>query len=449
MTRANRSSAGKAAVALAGSAVLFLAGCSSSSDASSNSSESPEESAAAEPVTLEMSWWGNDDRAKLFDQVVKAFEAKYPNITVTQTPVPDPDTLFNRLATDFAAGGDTAPDVFALGGAKPQEYGDAGALLDLAEVKDTVQLDKYPEFSLTNATVDDTVYGLPTGGNATAAFVNTDIFAKAGVEVPTDDWTWDDFVAAANKIGAAGLTTDTGAPIMGVDLRVQDILGTYAGQKTEYGFYDWDGKLSVKPAVIADWYKHEVALRDGKGLPDPSIVVQNWNISSDQQPYALGQAGITFGYSNLIGTYAKGGATKILLPPHDKGDKTGVALLPSAFWAINAKTAHPKEAALLVDWFLNEPEAAQLILDTRGVPFNPDTLAVVTPLLQGDSKAAAEYVQTTLDSGTVAPPQPNGGANANKYAQDGESDVLFDKASPDDAAKGFTEKLAADLNAAG
>ena len=449
MTRANRSSAGKAAVALAGSAMLFLAGCSSSSDASGDSSGSPEAAGSPKPVTLEMSWWGNDDRAKLFDQVIKAFEAKYPYITVTQTPVPDPDTLFNRLATDFAGGGDTAPDVFALGGAKPQEYGDAGALLDLSTVKDTVKLDKYPEFSLTNATVNDTVYGLPTGGNATAAFINTDIFAKAGVPVPSDDWTWDDFVADANKIGAAGLTSASGAPVMGVDLRIQDILGTYAGQKTEYGFYDWKGKLSVKPAVIADWYKKEVALRDGKGLPDPSLVVQNWNVASDQVPYSLGQAGITFGYSNLIGTYAKGGATKIIAPPHDKGDKTGVALLPSAFWSINAKTAHPKEAALLVDWFLNEPDAAKLILDTRGVPFNPDTLAVVAPLLTGDAKTAADYVQTTLDAGTVAPPQPNGGANANKYAQDSESDVLFNKAAPADAAKSFTDKLDADLNAAG
>ncbi len=430
--------------------MLLLAGCSSSTDAATPTGDaSGATDAAQEPVTLEMSWWGNDDRAALFDQVITDFEAKYPYITVTQTPVPDPDTLFNRLATDFAGGGDTAPDVFALGGSKPQEYGDAGALLDLSTVADTVKLDKYPEFSLTNATVDGTVYGLPTGGNATAAFINTDLFAKAGVDLPADDWTWDDFVEAANKIGSAGLTTDSGAPIMGVDLRVQDILGTYAGQKSEYGVYDWDGQLSVDPSVIADWLQIETSLRDGGGLPDPSVVVQNWNVSTDQQPYALGQAAITFGYSNLIGTYAAGGTTKIMLPPHDAGDSTGVALLPSAFWSINAHSEHPQEAALLVDWFLNQPDAAALILDSRGVPFNPDTLAVVTPLLEGDSKAAAEYVQTTLDSGTVAPPQPNGGANMNKYSQDAESDVLFDKASPDDAAKTWAQKLSADLTAAG
>ena len=452
MRRTARSFAGRAALALTASAALILTGCSSNSPApeatSGGAPAAPETTAPPEPVTLEMSWWGNEDRAKLFDQVIKAFQAKYPWITVTQTPVPDPDTLFNRLATDFAGGGSTAPDVFALGGAKPQEYGSGGALLDLSTVADAVQLAKYPDFSLTNATVDDTVYGLPTGGNATAAFVNTDIFQKAGLTVPDDTWTWADFVKDANAIGAAGLKDANGTPIMGVDLRIQDIIGTYAGQKSQYGVYDWDGKLAVEPSVIADWLKLEVQLRDGKGIPDPSVVVQNWNISTDQQPFALGQAGITFGYSNLIGTYGAGGNVKILLPPHDSGDTSGVALLPSAFWSINAATQHPQESALLVDWFLNQPEAAKLILDTRGVPFNPDTLAVVAPLLTGGSQAAAEYVQKTLDSGTVAPPQPNGGANMNKYSQDAESDVLFNKATADAAAQTWADKLSADLKAA-
>jgi multiple sugar transport system substrate-binding protein len=452
MRRTARSFAGRAVVVAAAAATLILAGCSNDGGTPEPSDEpsAPETTEAPEPVTIEMSWWGNDERAALFDEVIQLFQEEYPWITVTQSPVPDPDTLFNRLATDFGAGGSTAPDVFALGGAKPLEYGSLGALMDLSEVSEWLDTSKYPDFSLTNATVDGTLYGLPTGGNATAAFINTAIFEKAGVAVPTDDWTWDDLVEAANAIGSKGLTTDAGAPIMGIDLRVQDILGTYAGQKTEFGIYDWDGNLSVTPEVIADWLEIEVALRDGKGLPDPSVVVANWNISSGEQPFTLGQAGITFGYSNLVGTYGAEGANplQVLLPPHDSGDPTGVALLPSAFWSINAATEHPQEAALLVDWFLNQPAAAELIKDTRGVPFNPDTLAVVSPLLEGNAKVAADYVNKTLESGTVAPPQPNGGANLNLYSQDAESSVLFGQAQPLDAATTLLERLGADLDAA-
>jgi len=391
-----------------------------------------------------MSWWGDDGRAALFDEVITAFEAEYDYITVTQTPVGSPDDLFNRLATDFGSGGETAPDVFALGGAKPQEYGAAGALLDLGTVADIVHVEKYPEFSTTNAVVDGTLYGLPTGGNATAAFVNTDILAEAGLEAPDGGWTWDDLANIANTVGSKGLKNANGDPVYGLDLRVQDILGTYAGQVSELGMYDWDGKLAVTADQIAGWYEIEKGIADNGGLPDPTVITAGWALTPDQQLYTLGQAAVTFGYSNLVGTYAGGGTTIILTPPTDTST-TGVALLPSAFWSINATTKHPEEAALLVDWFLNDPTAAALIKDTRGVPFNPDTAAVVAPLLEGPSQEAAQYVQSVLDSGTVAPPQPNGGANMNQYAQNAESDVLFGKATPQEAAQTFVDKLSGDL----
>lgn len=444
MTRNARSLAAKAAVGSAVAAAMLIAGCSSPAPAPSPTDGG---TTAAEPVELEMSWWGDENRAALFAQVIDLFEAKYPNITVKESPVGSPDDLFNRLATDFGAGGSTAPDVFALGGAKPQEYGKAGALLDLGTVADVVQVDKYPDFSLTSAIVDDKVYGLPTGGNATAMFVNTDILEQAGVTAPTGDWTWDQFVEIANQVGSKGLKNDAGAAIYGVDLRVQDLIGTYAGQETEFGVYNWDGDVAVTPEVIASWYEMELKLRDGKGLPDPTVVTGGWALTPDQQLYTLGQAAITFGYSNLAGTYSAAGATSVMKPPSNTA-KTGVALLPSAFWSINATTEHPQEAALLVNWFLNEPAAAELIKDTRGVQFNAEIANLVAPTLEGASKVAAEYVTSVLDSGEVAPPQPNGGARMNEYTQTAESDVLFDRKSPAEAGAWWVETLSADVAAA-
>jgi len=431
------------AVAIA--AALAVAGCSSPTG--NTSPTTPTTTAPAQPVTLEISWWGDATRAALFDQVVQLFEAKYPNITVTQTPVGSPDDLFNRLTTDFGSGGTTAPDVFALGGAMPQQYGSAGQLLDLSTVKDIVQSDKYPQMSLTNGIVNNTLYALPTGGNATAMFVNTDILAKAGVTLPTGAWKWSDLISIANQVGKANLKTADGKPIYGIDLRIQDILGTYLGQVSDTGLYTPDGKIGVTASQVADWYNIEVQLRDGGGLPDPTIVTADWNLTPDQQLYTLGQAAITFGYSNLMSSYSAGGTTQVLPPPTDTNN-SGVALLPSAFWAINAKTAHPTEAAELMSWFLNEPSAAKLILDTRGVPFNPDIAAVVAQNVTGPAALADAYVGSVLSSGVVAPPQPNGGANMNQYSQDQESNVLFNKSTPDKAATDFLASLQKDLDAA-
>ncbi|MCW5953656.1 MAG: extracellular solute-binding protein, partial [Propionibacteriaceae bacterium] len=382
-----------AALATASAATLMVS-CSATPTApitSGSPAASPDATAGTDPVTLEMSWWGDENRAALFDEVISLFEAKYPNITVTRTPVGSPDDLFNRLATDFGAGGSTAPDVFALGGAKPQEYGAAGALLDLGTVADIVQSSKYPDFSLTNAIVDGTLYGLPTGGNATAMFVNTDILEKAGLAMPEGDWTWDQFKEIANAVGSKGLKNDQGQPVWGIDLRVQDIIGTYTGQETEFGMYDWDGNVAVSPEVLAQWYQLELDLMKGGGLPDADVLAAGWALTPDQQPFTLGQAAITFGYSNLASAYASAGNIALLKPPTNT-QKTGVALLPSAFWSINASTQHPTEAAMLVNWFLNEPEAAALIKDTRGVQFNKEIAETVAAGLEGPNKAAADYV---------------------------------------------------------
>ncbi|GAA1823183.1 ABC transporter substrate-binding protein [Nesterenkonia flava] len=172
-------------------------------------------------ITLEVAWWGNDERAALTQEVFDLFMEEHENITIQTTPTGDPEDLFNRLSTDFAAGG--GPDLFTLGGAMPQEYGGAGMLYPLEELSEYVDLSPYEDFTLTNATVDDVVYGLPTGGNAIGLLINETTFEEAGVELPGDDWDWDDLHEKATAISDHG-------DVVGLDLRIQDIISTYVSQ---------------------------------------------------------------------------------------------------------------------------------------------------------------------------------------------------------------------------
>jgi multiple sugar transport system substrate-binding protein len=436
MTRSARTIAARAALGTTLVATLALAGCAGGGgqEATPSSAFDPDEE-----IELHIAWWGNDERAAIMADAIDMFEEEYPSITVVEEPVGAPDDLFNRLATDFASG--TAPDVFALGGAKPQEYGAAGALLDLSTVSEQLPTDQYADFTLTNATVDDTLYGLPTGGNAIGVLINPAIFEAAGVDVPTGDWTWDDFVDAANEISA-----NAGEGIVGLDLRVQDILGTYAAQYTETGIYDWDGDLAVDAETIQQWYEMEQDLVDGGGLPDPSVIVEHWNVTPDLTLFGTGKAGMAFSYSNQIGAYASGagGDVQIVTPPTST-DVSGISVLPSQFWSIASGTEHPEAAALLVDWLLNQPEPAEIILANRGLPFNPETLAVVEPLLAPADAQGAEYVTKVLEVGVVAPPQPAGGAMLNELSQRIESDILFGRISAEDGAKQWVDELSAAL----
>lgn len=430
MTHRTRLGVRTAMAAVLGGALL-LSGCGGSDNGGSDGD-----------VKLTISWWGNDDRAAYMKEVIDKFEASHEGITVVAEPVGAPDDLFNRLATDFASG--TAPDVFTLGGAKPQEYGADGALLDLGTVKKQLDTSKYDDATLTSATVDDKLYGLPTGGNAIAALINPKIFEAAGVPLPQDGWTWSDLVETANAISAK---KPDGA--VGLDLRIQDILGTYVGQTNETGIYDWDGELATDAATLQKWFEMEKALVKGGGLPDPSVITEHWNVTPDQSLFGTGKAAMTFAYSNQVTTYGAtlGTEVKLMAPPTDTG-KEGVAALPSQYWAIAAESKHPKEAAELVDYLLNDPEAAAIIKADRGLPFNPDTLATVAPLLTPIETQAADYLKTVLDAGVVAPPQPAGGEILNELSQRMESDVLFGKASPAEAAKKWVAELSASLDKA-
>lgn len=44
------------------------------------------------------------------------------------------------------------------------------------------------------------IYGIPVGYTTHVLYYNKDLFDKAGVEYPTDNWTWDDLKKAAKKI---------------------------------------------------------------------------------------------------------------------------------------------------------------------------------------------------------------------------------------------------------
>lgn len=393
-----------------------------------------------EEITLTVSWWGNDERARMMDEVFDLFMERHENITIAAEPTGDPENLFTRLSTDFAAGG--GPDLFTLGGALPQEYGGAGQLLDLSTVSEHVDLDVYEDFTTTNATVDDVLYGLPTGGNAIGLLVNHTLFDEAGVERLSENVGWDEFSEKAAQISA-------NSDVVGLDLRIQDIIATYISQLNGIGLYDWDGNLAVTPEELATWYEKEVEWAESGAIADPSVVVEHHTVTPDMSLFGTREAALSFGYSNQLEAYTAAlgdDEVTMVLPPTDT-DNPGVAVLPSQFWSINANTENPEASAMLMDFLLNDTEAAELILANRGLQFNPEVLEHIEPMLDPASAIAATYLQDVLESGVVAPPQPAGGAEMNSLSQRMESDILFGNRSVDEAVTYWIEYMEEQLAA--
>jgi multiple sugar transport system substrate-binding protein len=186
-----RAAAAATALAVAGS----LAACSGSTGGAS-------ELDSAAPVTL--TWWtGQTESAhELLKGLADEFTKLHPNVKIEAEPgASSTDELLQKMSAGFAGG--TYPDISYAFGSWASQLEASGRTLDLSEqVKDpAVGWDEFPEAARKTAQ--------PTGGKIIAfpalvdnisLLYNKTLFDAAGVDYPTDDWTWDDLRAAAKKL---------------------------------------------------------------------------------------------------------------------------------------------------------------------------------------------------------------------------------------------------------
>jgi multiple sugar transport system substrate-binding protein len=190
---------------------LIASGCASAPAAASAGpseavTQSPTEPAApaASPVTIKFAnFSASGDNTKYLDQFVAAAKAKYPNITVDVETIAYND-YFTQIQTRVAAG--TAPDVYELNYENFVAYAKKGVLLPLDDLYPAAGFD--PNAMNANAlaafAADGKQYGLPYSFSDVVLIYNKDLFDRAGAAYPTNDWTWTEEQAAAEKIRALG-----------------------------------------------------------------------------------------------------------------------------------------------------------------------------------------------------------------------------------------------------
>lgn len=163
-----------------------------------------ETTVAKEPVTLKMeefsSSGGNEDTLAA---MISAFETKYPYITVDLQTFGYSD-YFTQLQTKVSGG--NASDIFELNYENFVAYASAGALYNLKDLIASTGTDLsgfYPT-ALKAFQFNGDQYAIPDSFSNVVLIYNKDLFDKAGVAYPTDDWTWDDITVAGKAIRALG-----------------------------------------------------------------------------------------------------------------------------------------------------------------------------------------------------------------------------------------------------
>lgn len=156
-------------------------------------------------TVLELANWADYREADLENRVLRSFERAHPGVTVQQQSAGTGQAEYReRILTSMVAG--RPPDVFLLDNIDVPAFADRGVVLDLAPYLARLQIDpaRYDSTVLDIFRRGPALYALPKGYTPMVIVYNKDLFDRAGVPYPRDDWTWDDFLIVAKL-----LTRDT------------------------------------------------------------------------------------------------------------------------------------------------------------------------------------------------------------------------------------------------
>ncbi len=207
-------------------------------------------SAAEENVTIRYGIWDSNQEPTL-REIADKFEEENPGITVEieVTPWSDYWTTLETSAT-----GGSAPDVFWMNAPHFEMYAQGGMLSSLDDAigeSEIASKADFPESLVDMYTYDGVWYGMPKGFDVAAVYYNKEIFDNAGVDYPTADWTWDDFVDIATQL------TDTENNIYGTGVQLDEQAGWYntvamfggsilTNDNTESGFGDPNTQAGIQ-----------------------------------------------------------------------------------------------------------------------------------------------------------------------------------------------------------
>ncbi|WP_327398910.1 extracellular solute-binding protein [Streptomyces sp. NBC_01288] len=373
----------------------LLAGCSDGGGAST---------AAGGKVTLTFAWWGNDDRAQRTNAAVALFEKRHPKISV-RTSFAGYPAYVQKLATQ-AAGGDL-PDVAQLDYRQISQYAGSGTLLDLGPYlkNGTLRTADFDKTLTRTGVYDGKQYALPMGKGTTGIVYDAAVFKKAGVATPQPGWTWDDWAEAGKEISALGMKGPNGHAYTGLsDLGVnEDAFETWLRSRGKE-LYASEHRLGFTAGDLTDFWTFTDKLRRA-GIVSQARDTAQVGGAVEDTPMGRGIAATDFnwdapflGYPPLLGDQVH------FAPVPTTDGKVGQYFKPTMLIGAGAGTQHPKEAAELIDFLLNDPAAGKILGVTRSTPPNKKIAEEIGKGLTGPEKEVYDYGRTIAAHGTSAPP---------------------------------------------
>ncbi len=370
----------KKTIALTLSAImaLSLTACSggNSSDGSSGGSGSGGSGDGGQ-VELKFSWWGGDSRHEATEKAIQAFMAKYPNITVT-AEYGAWSGWEEKQALNIMGG--NAADVMQINWNWIESYsGNGKNFANLEDYKDVLDLTQFPAESLELCKADGKLMAVPVALTGRLFYWNKTTFDEVGVAIPTDE-------ASLFAAGEAFKAFDEDYYPLAMGEYDRMIFLVYYLESIYGKPWVQDGQLQYTAEEIAAGMEFMNKLEDGHVIPTLAVLngdmadsidknakwidgkyagILEWDSSASKFEQAVKESTNKPGHEVVIGDFIKfgdydGGFTKI-----------------SMGLAVAASSAHPKEAAMLINFLLNDQEGVEICSTERGIPCSAAAVQVL------------------------------------------------------------------------
>ncbi len=378
------------ALSLAAVMAVSLAACGGSSAGESGSGENSggnsggntdasgaSGSSGDEKVELKFSWWGGDSRHEATEKAVAAFMAKYPNITVT-TEYGAWSGWEEKQALNIMGG--NAADVMQINWNWIESYSGNGTnFANLEDYSDVLDLTQFPSDSLELCKADGKLMAVPVALTGRLFYWNKTTFDEVGVAVPTDEAS---LFAAGEAFKA--FNEDYYPLALGEYDRM--IFLVYYLESVYGKPWVQDNQIQYTAEEITQGMEFIKKLEDGHVIPTLAVIngdmadsldknakwidgkyagILEWDSSASKFEQAIKESTNKPGQEFVIGEFIK------------FGDHNGGFTKISMGLAVAATSAHPKEAAMLINFLLNDPVGVDICSTERGIPCSAAAVTVL------------------------------------------------------------------------
>lgn len=398
--------------------------------------------ARAAGAAVRLIWWGNPDRDRRTNEVVALYASKTGAEVVPETY--GWGDYWQKLATQAAGG--SLPDVIQMDYRYIFEYARRGTLAALDDfVGKELTLDDFDANQLASGKVDGKLYGISMGANSHSHIYKKPIFDQIGLTMPdSTTWTIDDFMAMGRDAKAKLPEGMYFTQNMGY---MEPRLESFVRQRGK-ALYTEDGKIGYDLQDLTDFFGYWKTMQDEGLTPPADVSALDASNKMEESMIVLGKTLFGFIHSNQLVANQKLVPEELamVMVPGQAGGQPGQYLKPSMLLSMAETAADKASAAQLMNFFLTDEEANDILQIERGVTGDASVRDRLLGGLNDTEKKIVDYLNVVAGSvGPLPPPPPQNAGEVDRAFRPAWDAIAFDQVSVEDGSKTFYDEIVAIL----